>query len=120
MRACSAFLGLRSAITTLIMQDNATSVAQKLRIFTIKAIFDPQNSFSTNSRDDKIKIKAEIKSFNMRYYKNLIKLWSVAIASCDHQKSKLHTVASAEGFWVAELWVRQLKIGRKSCFADFS
>ena len=40
----------------------------------------------------------------------------VALASCDHQKSKLRTVAGAEGFWVAELRVRQLKIGSKSCF----
>ena len=39
---------------------------------------------------------------------------AVALASCDHQKSKLRAVA--EGFWVAELRVRQLKIGRKSCF----
>ena len=35
---------------------------------------------------------------------------------CDHQKSKLRVVAGAEGFWVAELRVRQLKIGSKSCF----
>ena len=40
----------------------------------------------------------------------------VALASCDHQKSKLQAVAGAEGFCVAELWVRQLKIGGKSCF----
>ena len=39
----------------------------------------------------------------------------VALASCDHQKSKLRAVAGAEGFWVAELRVRQLKIGSKSC-----
>ena len=38
----------------------------------------------------------------------------VAVASCDHQKSKLRAVA--EGFWVAELQVRQVKIGRKSFF----
>ena len=37
-----------------------------------------------------------------------------ALASCDHQKSKL--LAGAEGFSVAELQVRQLKIGRNSCF----
>ena len=41
---------------------------------------------------------------------------AVTLASCDHQKSKLRTVAGAEGFWVAELRVRQLKIGSKSCF----
>ena len=34
--------------------------------------------------------------------------------SCDHQKSKLGAVA--DGFWVAELRVRQVKIGSKSCF----
>ena len=52
----------------------------------------------------------------MRYYINLIKF-----ASCDHQKSKLRTVAGAEGFGVAGLWVRQLKIGSKSCFgADYA
>ena len=39
-----------------------------------------------------------------------------ALASCDHQKSKLRAVAGAELCWVAELRVRQLKIGRKSCF----
>ena len=37
-----------------------------------------------------------------------------ALASCDHQKSKLRAVAGAEEFWVAELRVRQLKIGSKS------
>ena len=40
----------------------------------------------------------------------------VRVASCNHQKSKLRTVAGAKGFWVAELRVRQLKIGSKSCF----
>ena len=39
-------------------------------------------------------------------------------ANCDPQNSKLRTVAGAEGFWVAELRVQQLKIGSKSCFAD--
>ena len=37
-------------------------------------------------------------------------------ANCDHQNSKLRPVAGAEGFRFAELRVRQLKIGRKSCF----
>ena len=37
-------------------------------------------------------------------------------ANCDHQNSNLRAVAGAEGFWVAELQVRQLKKGRKSCF----
>ena len=32
-------------------------------------------------------------------------------ASYDHQKSKLCVVAGVEGLWVAELQVRQLKIG---------
>ena len=41
----------------------------------------------------------------------------VAVASCDHQKSKLREVAVANDFWVAELRMRQVKIGRKSCFA---
>ena len=41
----------------------------------------------------------------------------VVVASCDHQKSKLSTVV--EGFWVAELRVREVKIGRKSCFDIF-
>ena len=44
---------------------------------------------------------------------------AVALASCDHQKSKLRAVAGAERFWVAGLRVRQLKIGSKSCFAYF-
>ena len=44
---------------------------------------------------------------------------AVSLASCDHQKSKLHAVAGAEGFWVAELRVWQLKIGSKSCFANY-
>ena len=38
-----------------------------------------------------------------------------AVASCDHQKSKLRAVA--DGFWVAELRVRKVKIGSKSCLA---
>ena len=44
------------------------------------------------------------------------------LASSDHQKCKLRAVAGADGFLVAELRVRQLKIGCKSCFvvsADF-
>ena len=43
----------------------------------------------------------------------------VAFASCDHQKSKLRAVAGAEGFWVAELRVRRLKTGSKSCFGHY-
>ena len=43
----------------------------------------------------------------------------VALASCDHQKCKLRAIVSVEGFWVVELRVRQLKIGRKSCFAKY-
>ena len=42
------------------------------------------------------------------------------VASCNHQKSKLRAVAGAEGFWFAELRVRQLKIGSKSCFGKYS
>ena len=45
---------------------------------------------------------------------------ALGLASFDHQKSKLRAVAGAEGFWVAELWVWQLKIGRKSCFANLT
>jgi hypothetical protein len=41
---------------------------------------------------------------------------AVAVASCDHQKSKLRIVAVSDSFWVAELRVRQFKIGSKSCF----
>ena len=41
---------------------------------------------------------------------------AVALAICDHQKSMLGRVAGLEGFWVAELQVRKLKIGNKSCF----
>ena len=48
-----------------------------------------------------------------QFWGNLYK--KVAVASWDHQKSKLHTVA--DGFWVAELRVQQVKIGSKSCFA---
>ena len=61
-------------------------------------MFDPKNSFLSNSIGDRIKIKAEITSFVIRYYMNKV---AVAVASCDHQKSKLCTVAGAEGFWVA-------------------
>ena len=43
---------------------------------------------------------------------------TIVVASCDHQKSKLRAVAGADGFWVAELRVRQLKIGSKSCFVN--
>ena len=66
---------------------NYISVAQKLRI---KAIFDPKNPFLNNSIDDRIKIKAEITSFNMTYYMNLIKLRlclqvaTIKNASCAH------------------------------------
>ena len=49
-------------------------------------------------------------------YNFKLKFDKVAVASCDHQKSKLRAVAGAEGFWVVELRVRQLKIGSKSCF----
>ena len=54
-------------------------------------------------------------------YKLKLKFYNVvvALASCDHQKSKLRAVTGAEGFWVAELRVRQLKIGSKSCFGIF-
>ena len=45
---------------------------------------------------------------------------AVAVANCDHQNSKLRRVAGAEGFWVSGLRVQQLKIGRKSCFGNFS
>ena len=38
---------------------NHNFVAQKLRILSINAIFDPKSLFSTNSIDDRIKIKAE-------------------------------------------------------------
>ena len=31
----------------------------------------------------------------------------------------MRAVGGGEGFWVAELWVRQLKIGRKSYFAKY-
>ena len=44
------------------------------------------------------------------------KLKLVISANCDHEKCKLHAVVGAEGFWFAELRVRQLKIGCKSCF----
>ena len=44
---------------------------------------------------------------------------ALVLASCDHQKYKLRAVAGVEGFWVAELRVRQLKLGRKSCFGNF-
>ena len=43
----------------------------------------------------------------------------LVLASCNHQKSKLRAVAGAEGFWVAELRVRQLKIVSKSCFGIY-
>ena len=63
----------------------------------------------TNSIDDRIKIKAEITNFNMRYYMYIIKL-RLRVASCDHQKCKLRMVA--------ELRVGQLNIGPKSCFGN--
>ena len=40
-------------------------------------------------------------------------------ASCDHQKSKLLGVLVEDSFWVVELRVWQVKIGRKSCFAFY-
>ena len=86
---------------------------KKLRILAIKAIFDPKNPFLTNSIVDRIEIQAEITSFNMRYYMNLTKLRLPSrLATITKQ-----AVGGAEGFWVAGLRVRQLKIGSKSCFA---
>ena len=41
------------------------------------------------------------------------------VANCNHQKSKLRVVAGAEGLWVEELRVQQLKIGSKSCFGKY-
>ena len=41
---------------------------------------------------------------------------AVALARCDHKNNELHAVASAEGFWVGVLQVRQPKIGCKSYF----
>ena len=38
---------------------------------------------------------------------------------CVHHNIKLRAVAGAEEFWVAELRVRQLKIGSKSCFGIY-
>ena len=78
---------------------NYNSVTQKLRILAIKAIFDPKSNFLTDSIEDSIKIKAEITSFNIK-------------------KSKLRAVAGVEGFWVAELHVRQLKIGTGKSFSE--
>ena len=83
------------------------------------AIFDTKNQFLTDLIDDRMKIKSEITSSNSRYYIYEFNKVAVALASCDHQKSKLRAVASAEEFWVAELQVRQLKIGSKSCFVNF-
>ena len=40
-------------------------------------------------------------------------------ANCDYQNRKLRAVAGAEGFRIAELRVRQLKIGRKSCLGNY-
>ena len=74
--------------------------------------FQQLKQFLTNSIDDGIKIKAEITSFNMRYYlyefdKLRLRVATIKKASC----------AGVEGLWVVELQVRQLKIGSKSCFA---
>ena len=70
---------------------NYNSVAQKLSILAIVAIFDPKNPFLNDSIDVRIKTKAEIRSFYMRYYK-------VALASFDHQKCKLHPFPGSQGF----------------------
>ena len=45
---------------------------------------------------------------------------AIVLVNCNHQKSNLRTVEGADGFWVAELRVRQLKTGRKSCFAKLT
>ena len=76
---------------------NYNCVAQKLRILAINAIFDPKSLFLTNSIDDRIKIKAEITRFYMRYYVYRIKV-AVVFATCNHQKCKLCAVAGVEGF----------------------
>ena len=85
-------------------------VAQKLRILAIKAIPDPKNIFLTNSIGDRIKIKAEITSFDMRFYMNLIRL-RLRVASIKNASCAQLRVRRDFG-----LRVRQLKIGRKSCF----
>ena len=59
----------------------------------------------------KWKLKLKLQEVLYEFNKN-----AVAVASCDHQKSNLRAVAGVEGFWVAELRVRQLKIDSKSCF----
>ena len=59
----------------------------------------------------KWKLKLKLQEVQYEFNKN-----AVAVASCDHQKSNLRAVAGVEGFWVAELRVRQLKIDSKSCF----
>ena len=54
------------------------------------------------------------------FWESVFNKIAVAVANCDHQNSKLRRVAGAEGFWVSGLRVQQLKIGRKSCFGNFS
>ena len=64
VRACGTFLDLRCAITTWHVLKkkisffglNYNSVPLKLKILAIKAIFDPENPFLTDSIDDSIKI----------------------------------------------------------------
>ena len=74
VHGCSAFLGLQKNYRSFTCFSNKArygnrdalsfgtiynSVAQKLRILAIKAIFDKKNPFLTNSTVDRIKIKAE-------------------------------------------------------------
>ena len=120
MRACSAFLDLRYAITTShvflkIVQIcpffglNYNSVAHKLRILEIEVIFDSKNPFFNNSMDDRIKTKAEITIFEMRYYMYILKL---------HMHLRVATIKKAS--WarlrVSRDFGLQIKIGSKSCF----
>ena len=59
----------------------------------------------------KKKSKANIKNV---INKAQLAMWMRAVPT----KSKLRVVGIVDSFWVAELQVRQVKIGSKSCFAN--
>ena len=56
----------------------------------------------------------------MYIYNKVAVVVALVLVSCDHQQCKLQVVAGAERFRVAKLRVRQLKIGRKSCFDTYT
>ena len=83
-------------------------VAQKWRILEI---------FHTQKKSILGKLLARYWDLKQWLKAKILKLW-LQLPVATIKKSKLRAVAVSDGFWVAELRVRQVKIGHKSCFAN--